>query len=371
MAFKGTKRRSAKEIAQSLESLGGHLNAFTGREQTCYYARVLDEHLPEAVDVLADLIRNSNLSPADLQKEKKVILEEIKDVQDNPGDLVHDLYAMTLWKDQPIGRPVIGNSETVSSFRRRDLLEFMRLNYQSAGIVVAASGNISHDRLVELVERKLKIDHQDGRVRLPRKNPSSFKEIKLFKRKSAQTHVCLGVPAFKYSHPQRYALTLLNIVLGGGMSSHLFQTIREKLGLAYSIYSFVDFLEDTGTWGIYLATDARQVPKAVTFSLKELKKIKRKLLTRSELLHAKEQLKGNIVISFENSSNRMNRLARNELYLKRYIPLEQSMKEIEKTTSEDIQVVANQLLQTERLTAVVLGPVENGLQRGLESSLDH
>jgi predicted Zn-dependent peptidase len=292
-------------------------------------------------------------------------------VQDNPSDLVHDLYAMTLWKDQPIGQPVIGNSRTVSSFRRSHLLDFMCRNYQSPGVVVAASGNVSHDRLVELVEKKLRMDKADGHFLPRRTNPRSFKEVKLFKRKGAQTHVCLGVPALKYSHPQRYALTLLNIVLGGGMSSHLFQTIREKLGLAYSIYSFVDFFEDTGTWGIYLATDAKQVPKAVDYSLREVKRMKREPLTRSELQHAKEQLKGNIVISFENSSNRMNRLARNELYLKRYIHLDQTMKEIERTTSEEIQAVANQLLQPDRLTAVVLGPVENGLQRGIETSLDH
>ena len=370
MVFKGTKKRTAREIAQSLESLGGHLNAFTGREQTCYYARVLDEHITVAVDVLADLVKNSLLSPSDLEKEKKVILEEIKDVQDNPSDLVHDLYAQTLWKDQPLGQPVIGSTETVSAFRRKNLVGFLDRHYKSESIVVAASGNVDHHRLVELVQQKLKPKPGDNSNSALRRFPNSFQEVKLVKRKTAQTHVCVGVPAFKFSHPRRQALTLLNLVLGGGMSSRLFQSIREEFGLAYSIYSFVDFFEDTGTWGIYLATDAGQVQKAVDFALRELKKVKKEALTKSELEHAKAQLKGNLVIGLENSSNRMNRLARYELYLKKCVSLDQTMADIEKTTSEDIQEVAQRLFQAQNLSSVILGPVSNGLQKGLESSLD-
>src|SRR5574341_1257889 len=217
MVFKGTKKRTAKEIAQSLESLGGHLNAFTSREQTCYYARVLDEHLRVAVDVLADLVKNSLLAPTDLEKEKKVILEEIKDVQDNPGDLVHDLYAQHLWKDQPLGQPVIGSSRTVSAFQRRDLVNYLKRHYTCDSLVVAASGNVDHHRLLELVEKKLSLDSAHHYSQRRRQAPQAFQTVKLIKRKSAQTHVCLGVPAFKFSHPQRYALTLLNTVLGGGM----------------------------------------------------------------------------------------------------------------------------------------------------------
>jgi len=371
MVFKGTKKRTAKEIAQSLESLGGHLNAFTSREQTCYYARVLDEHLPVAVDVLADLVKNGLLTPADLEKEKKVILEEIKDVQDNPADLVHDLYAQSLWKDQPLGQPVIGSSQTVSAFQRRDLVNYLKRHYTCDSLVVAASGNVDHHKLVDLVGKKLNLDSDHRHSHGLRKVPQALQSVRVIKRKSAQTHVCLGVPAFKFSHPRRYALTLLNIVLGGGMSSHLFQSIRERLGLAYSVYSFVDFFEDTGTWGIYLATDGRQVQKAVQQALRELKRIKREVLTKSELEHAQAQLKGNLVISVENSSTRMNRLARNELYLKKYVSLDQTMKEINRITRDEIQAVAQELFQPDNFTAVVLGPANNGLQKEIAASLDN
>lgn len=371
MVFKGTKKRTAKEIAQSLESLGGHLNAFTSREQTCYYARVLDEHLPVAVDVLADLVKNGLLTPTDLEKEKKVILEEIKDVQDNPADLVHDLYAQSLWKDQPLGQPVIGSSQTVSAFQRRDLVNYLKCHYTCDSLVVAASGNVDHHKLVDFAEKKLRLDSDHHRTFRKRKAPQAFQSVKLIKRKSAQTHVCLGVPAFKFSHPRRYALTLLNIVLGGGMSSHLFQSIREKLGLAYSVYSFVDFFEDTGTWGIYLATDGKQVQKAVQQALRELKRIKREALTKSELEHAQAQLKGNFVISLENSSTRMNRLARNELYLKKYVLLDQTMAEINRVTRDEIHEVARELFRPDHFTAVVLGPANNGLQKEIEASLDN
>jgi predicted Zn-dependent peptidase len=365
MVFKGTKKRSARQIAQSLESLGGHLNAFTGREQTCYYARVLDEHLPVAVDVLTDLLKNSLLTPADLEREKKVILEEIKDVQDNPADLIHDLYAQTLWKGQTAGQPVIGTSQTVSAFKRRNLLGFMGRSYRNDSMVVAASGNIDHHSLVELVAKHFGPDGMGSAQLRPRQFPRPFRNIRLVKKRTAQTHVCVGVPAFRFSHPQRYALTLLNIVLGGGMSSRLFQTIRERMGLVYSIYSFADFLEDTGSWGIYLATDAGQVQKAVRVVLRELKRITKQALTKNELEHAKAQLKGNLVISLENSSNRMNRLARNELYLKRYLSLDQTVAAIGKVKREDVQDVARQLFIPERLSATVLGPVNNGLQKGL------
>lgn len=229
---------------------------------------------------------------------------------------------------------------------------------------------MNHRHLVDLVEKSFKWDWKNDSGSNSRQFPRSFRTIRLFKRKTAQTHVCLGVPGVHFSHPQRYALTLLNLVLGGGMSSRLFQSIREKLSLAYSIYSFLDFFEDTGTWGIYLATDAGQVQKAVRFAWKELKKVKKEALGKSELEHAKAQLKGNLVIGLENSSNRMNRLARNELFLKKYISVDQTMAEINKVRMEEIEQIAGQLFSPESFSAVILGPVSNGLQKELESSLN-
>ncbi len=355
MVFKGTRKRTAKEIAQALESVGGILNAFTTREQTCYYAHILDEHLPIAVDVLSDILKDSLLDPQELEKEKKVIIEEIKDIEDNPGDLIHDLYATALWPEHPLGRPVIGTRETVSSLKRNNLTSYMQKNYSSKKVVVAASGNVKHEELVKLIEQSLSFDSGNGSETNSGEVPVKS-NVKIVTRETAQSHICLGVTSFPYRHPSRQILFVLNTILGGGMSSRLFQTVRENSGLAYSIYSFLDFFEDAGTFGVYLGTNSEQVQKALELVLQEIKNMKKEELSSQELYFAKSQIKGNLVIGMESTSNRMTRLARNELFLNEYLPIEKTIAEIEKVKEKEIHEIANRLFTPERLCLALIGP---------------
>jgi predicted Zn-dependent peptidase len=275
MLFKGTKKRSAKEIASSLESVGGALNAFTSREQTCYLARVLDEYLNIAVDVLADILKNSLLSSSDFEREKKVILSEIKDLEDLPEDLAHDLLMNNMWQKQPLGRSIFGDAESILRMTRSKLINFIKRNYVSPKVVVACSGNLNHQDLVEIIERKFQFHQADE---IPRVDPLLLETDHhkvVVNRKTAQTHICLGIPTFPYKDKRRYASLILSNILGGGMSSRLFQSIREKLGLAYNIYAFADSFEDTGVFGIYLGTHKKNTVRAIDLVLKEIRRIKR------------------------------------------------------------------------------------------------
>jgi predicted Zn-dependent peptidase len=357
MLFKGTKKRSTKEIALALESLGGTLNAFTGRENTCLYAKVLDEHLEIALDVLSDLLLNPLFNLYDLKKEKKVIAEEIKELDDLPSEVAFDLFMKTMWGDHPFGRSVIGEIKTIQKFERGQLLDFMREKYISPKIVIAACGNLSHRRLVKLVENKFKLDEH-----IPKRKgeipPLKFMSQRIVKRrKSAQTHICIGFQGFSFKHPKRYAALLLSNILGGGMSSRLFQNLREKFGMVYTIHTFIDSFKDKGIFGVYLGTDKKQVLPAVEQVLKELRRIKKEELKRKELEDAKYQLKGNLILGAESTSNRMNRLARLEIYLKDYISLEKTISLINQVKKEEVIEVANELMHKDRLSVAILGQV--------------
>jgi len=357
MLFKGTKKRSAKEIASSLESVGGGLNAFTGREHTCYLARVLDEHLNIAVDVLADILKNSLLSSSDFEREKTVIVSEIKDLEDSPEELAHDLLMTRMWPGHPLGRSIIGDQESILRMPRSKLVDFIKRNYVSPKVVIAASGNLNHQDLVRMIEEKFQFKQMDKTpmVNAPPLEADHHREV--VNRKTAQTHICLGLPAFPYKDKRRYITLILTNILGGGMSSRLFQNIREKLGLAYNVYAFIDFLEDTGVFGIYLGTHKKNTVRAMDLVLKEIRKIKKDSLSRQELSHAKYQLKGNLVLSLENTPNRMNRLARHELLLNQYVDLNETMESIDKVRTTEVIEVANELFDPDKLSAVILGPV--------------
>jgi predicted Zn-dependent peptidase len=364
MLFKGTKKRSAKEIALALESVGGSLNAFTGRENTCFYARVMEEHLEIALDVLSDLILNPLFNPYDFKKEKKIIAEEIKELDDTPSEIAFDLFMQALWGDHPLGKPVIGKLKNIQKLERGQLLNFMRENYLSPKIVIAASGNLGHRRLARLVEKKFRLDdHLPKRRRQTHPLETSSQKMVL-RRKSAQTHICIGFPSYAYKSSKRYPALVLSNILGGGMSSRLFQILRERLGMVYNIYSFIDFFKDKGVFGIYLGTDKKQVIPAVEQVLRELQRIKKEKLNRKELEDAKYQLKGSLILGSENTSNRMNRLARLELYLKDYISLEKTISLIDKVKSQDVAEVADELLRGNKLAIAILGPVgRNILQK--------
>ncbi len=358
MLFKGTKRRTAREIASSLESVGGSLNAFTGREHTCYFARVLDEHIDKAVDVLSDILKYPLFNPSHLEKEREVILSEIKELEDSPADLVHDYLMSTMWKQNPLGRPIIGSTESVLKLSRGKLLDFMKSNYTSSRMVIAASGNLRHENLLGKIRNKFRFKsgiHTDQADSIPHRVERNRIVVK---KKTAQTHISLGVPTFPYRDKRRYAVLVLSNILGGGMSSRLFQSIREKLGLAYSIYSFIDFFEDTGVLGIYMGTHKSNILRVIDLVLKEVRKFKKDSLTKDELSHAKYQLKGNLMLALESTSHRMNRLARSELLLHKYLDADNTINAINKIKAKDITEVAREFLDPDKLSAVVLGPME-------------
>jgi predicted Zn-dependent peptidase len=356
MMFKGTEKRNYRQIAQSLESVGGYMNAFTTKEHTCYYARVLDENVEDAVDVLSDMVQHSLYPVKEIEKEKTVILEEIKRSEDDPDDLVQEYFEEQLFDKHPFARPIIGTAENVSRFTRDDLFSYTKKFYTNENIILAAAGNIQHEHLVRLAEKYLTQKKNTGEkyrsfpaVRAKNRSRQYTKPIQ-------QAHVCTGTIAFSVHNELRYPALVMNAVLGDGMSSRLFQQIREKHGLAYSVYSFLGLMKDTGSFGIYVGTDKGSVDKAMDLSMKELQKMKTSLLSKSELQRAKAQLKGSMLLSLESTSNRMMRLGNGELYYGQFTPLDAIVKNIDSVTAEDVQSVSRQLFQTEKFTTVILNP---------------
>ncbi len=368
MCFKGTEKRTAKEIAQSLEILGGSLNAFTSRENTCYYCRVIDENFDTGFDVLADLVTNSLFDPAELEREKEVICEEIKDVFDTPAELVHDYFAGALWGAHPLGQTIMGEADGIRKLTRPDVLDYIRRNYTTDKVVVAAAGAIDHDHLVELTREKLKINQPNGPEALTAPEYEPGKRI-VHNRDLNQTHICLGFPSISFADKNKYAMLILNTLLGSGMGSRLFQSVREELGLVYTIYSYQDFYKDTGLFGIYLGTDTKKAKKALNVILGELAKVKANSVTELEVANTKSQLKGNLLLSLEGSYNRMNRLARHELFANQFISLEQTAAEIDAVTLEDVRAMAQRIFDEKYLTMVTLGSAKESLVKQVDWSV--
>lgn len=358
MVFKGTKNRNARQIASSLESIGGSLNAFTSREQTCYTARVLDEHIADAIDVLADLSCNATFTQTNLDRERDVICEEIKESLDNPADLIHDLFSKTFWADHPLGQPILGPAENIRTVSRAAMLGFRKQHYRAGSVVVAASGSISHRELVNMVKSKFSFPAGRGQAPLAANAPTSGTRA-VVARENSQTHVCMGFPGPSYGDHRRMAALVLNAYLGGGMSSVLFQKVREEKGLAYSVYSFLDLYKDSGIFGAYVGTDKEKLDLAIPIILREFAVMKRKPLPETRLAVVKEQIKGQLTLGLESTSSRMNRIARLELMLGLYQPLSRTLKEIDKVSSADIQSLANDIFDEKRLTIAVLGPVDS------------
>ncbi|MBI5266746.1 MAG: insulinase family protein [candidate division Zixibacteria bacterium] len=360
MVFKGTKHRSARELASALESIGGSLNAFTTREQTCYTARVTDEYLTEAIDVLADMSCHATFKQADMTKEKQVISEEIKESIDNPSDLIHDLFQKTYWGSHPLGRPIMGSQKSIASLKHPDMLSFIRDNYRTGGVVVAAAGAVSHRELVRLVEKKCTFAKGHMPTPLPLVAPATARSI-MQTDDNRQTHFCLGFPGVGYNTPDRITAMVASAYLGGGMSSVLFHRVREEKGLAYTVYTFTDFYRDGGLFGVYLGTDKTHLRKAFDIVMAECRKLKKKTMSSAELDKIKAQIRGQIILSMESSSNRMNRIARFELMMGRYLTYRESLREIERITPAKVREIANRLFDESRLAITVLGPVEKNL----------
>lgn len=355
MAFKGTSSRSAMDIAKTIERGGGHINAFTGKELTCFYVHVLDEQLPTAVDLLTDILQNSVYDPAEMEKEKQVILDEIRDHEDMPDDVVHENFVGQVYKDHPLARPILGPPKNVSSFTREDIQGFMKEHYNPYRIVVAAAGNVKHSQLEKLIGASLA-----AKGKRVKSASQPFKKLEPgFERNSRaiqQAHMLMGGRSIEYKSKDRVAVSMLNTVLGGGMSSRLFQNIREKHGIAYAVYSYNDSLSDTGYYGVYLATDKQRVDRAREMVIKELVDLKERPLTKSELEEIKIQYKGGLMLGLENTSSRMMRLARMEIYQGRYVPLDEISARIDAVTPKRIQIMANQLFDEKNIVTTLLEP---------------
>jgi predicted Zn-dependent peptidase len=361
MVFKGTPTRSAKDIALSLETLGGSLDAYTSREHTSYQAKVLDEHLPQAADVLADLIFRPTLRAPDLTLEKKVVLEEINTVDDTPDDLVFELHNAQMWGNHPYGFQILGTRETVGALGLADLRALHSRAYHPEQIVVAAAGNVEHDDLLETLE-------STGWGEIPRgglpalKSPAPIVQTPgavHFERETAQTHIVVGSDAFPHSDPRRYAMTMIGMLFGGGMSSRLFQRIREELGLAYSVYSFQSFHEDAGMHGVYVGTTPDSARAAVDAINAELEKLSSEGLSEEDITAGKSQLKGQITLSLESPTSRMYRAAGTQLYGEPYRTLDELLALIDAIDAETVADICKTYYPPARQTLVSLGPRAN------------
>ncbi len=363
MMFKGTKNRNAFEIAESLESVGGHLNAFTGKELTCYYAHVLDEHLPIAVDVISDILKNSLLDENEIEKEKQVVLEELKALEETPEDLIHELFAADLFSNHPLGYSTIGKRENIQNFNRTQLLEFIKNNYTPERIVVAAAGSMTHEQLVKLVAEKVDGLNSGGVPREHRPTVATRFGKNIIENGAIQAHICLGTQSYSYASEKRFPLLVLNTLLGSGMSSRLFQNIRERYGLAYSVYSFVDFMSDTGMFGVYIGTDQNKIDDCIELITKELENLTNEPVSQEELTRTKSQLKGNLMLGLESTSSRMNRLAKMEIYLQKNFGLDETLQAIESVTQQQVLETARELFDQRRIFTTILKPNANGLNQ--------
>jgi predicted Zn-dependent peptidase len=355
MMFKGTRRRKASDIAESLEAVGGHLNAFTGKELTCYYAHVLDEHLPLAIDVLADMLTGSIFDEEEIAKEKSVIIEEINSVEDTPEDWIQDLFMRDMFPDHALGFSTLGTRGIISSTTRDQLSAYTRRHYTQNRLLIAAAGNVDHQHLVNLVGERFSLLSPNGaRTLLPPSEkgiPSSITEDEC-----SQIHICLGTRALRFEDPRKFAFLVLNTLLGGGMSSRLFQIVREQYGLAYSVFSFHDFMVDTGVFGIYLGTDPERADQAIELLHRELRRLRQEPVLTAEVERTINQLKGSLMLGLESTSSRMSRLAKMEIYLGSYITLDEVCEAIESVTAEQIQQLARQLFAEEQLTSTIIRP---------------
>jgi predicted Zn-dependent peptidase len=357
MVFKGTERRSAEAIAREMDSVGGMLDAFTSKEQICFNAKVLDEHLPIAFDVIADLVLRPKFDSQDVKKERQVVLEEIKMDMDNPEYLLHDIFTRGFWPEHPLGRPILGTSETVRSFKREHLSGRFPDWFAPDHLVVAAAGNVTHEAVMALVEREF------GGLRPARTlddhvAPRTEAPIRLeTKRDLEQVHICIGVPSLPLGHEARFAAAVLNNLLGGGMSSRLFQNIREKEGLAYAVFSELTPYSDAGMLTVYAGTAKDTIGQVIDLTIKEFRAMKESPVSAEELLRAKNHLKGSLMLSLESTTSRMSNLARQELYFGRFFSLDEILASIEAVRLDEVQALAHDLFQPEKIAVTVLGPL--------------
>ncbi|HEU5311101.1 MAG TPA: pitrilysin family protein, partial [Candidatus Eisenbacteria bacterium] len=343
VVFKGTLQRDALAIALSIESVGGHLDAFTGREVTCFNARVLEEHLDLAVDVLSDLALHPRLDPVDVEKEKGVIIEEIRNYEDTPDDCVHDLYSDVVWQGHPLGNRILGTDESVRAFSNDAIAGYHARHYTAPNVLVSVAGRFDWDRIVSLVASKF-ADAPKGAPPRPAPVSTNGRGVVHHERDLSQQYLCVGGAGLPHEHPDRYTLVLLSTLLGGGMSSRLFQRVREQEGLAYSVYTYADSYSDAGIFCASMSLQPGHGRKAVRVTLEEFDKVAEHGVPPDELRSVKEQLKGNLLLGLESTTNQMTRLARSEIYSGRYVSVDELIASVDRVTEEDVKRIARSVL---------------------------
>ncbi len=362
LLFKGTERRSALEISAGMDAVGGDLNAFTAKEYTCYYARVLDSDLPLAVDVVCDMVTSSTITPGDVDAERGVVLEEIAMRDDDPSDLVHDEFALALYGDAPLGRPILGTIESINSLTRDGVARYYRDRYTPPNLVVSAAGNLDHDEVVRLVsaafQGRLTGDERPAAPRIGGTPTAALQNVRVIDKDTEQAHLVLGGPALARTDERRFALGVLNAALGGGMSSRLFQEIREKRGLAYSVYSYTSQYSDTGTFGVYAGCQPAKAEEVLAICRDEIAKAAVNGITDEELARGKGQLRGSMVLGLEDTGSRMSRIGKSELVYENLLSVDDILARIAAVTVDDVRAIAAEVL-TQPPSLTVIGPFED------------
>jgi predicted Zn-dependent peptidase len=358
MLFKGTEKRSATDIAEALDSVGGQLNAFTTKEYTCYYTKTLDEHFDLALDVLADMFFNSQFAEKALEKERSVIEEEIKMYEDTPDEFIHDLFVNTAWPEHPLGKPILGTMESLSKIKRQDIFAYLKEKYVANRIVIAVAGNIKHEEIQEkLAAIFARMEPQTGKEELVPPEQTAENATNLT-REIGQVQICLGTGGLSQHDERLYVATILNNVLGGGLSSRLVQSIREERGLAYSVFSYHTAFCDAGLFTFYAGTSPARYAEVIQLILREIDDVLTRGITEKELQRAKEQLKGSLFLGLENVSSRMTRLGRNELCLNRIVPLSEVVERINAVSLDDVKTLARDLFGAKHFTLSTIGPLK-------------
>jgi len=358
MVFKGTKSRSAQRIAREVDAIGGNLDAFTGKETVCFNIKVLDEHVPTALDVLSDLVLNPIFASDEITRERGVILEEIKMDEDNPDYLVHEIFTQAFWKDHPLGKPILGTKETVKRFERDTLCNFYGQRFHGGNMIFSAAGNIDHDIFVEQVTRRFESLPAGESVTAVVPPKTAARIILKNKKALEQVQLCLGVPAPAIADESRYVTLVLNTILGGGMSSRLFQTVREERGLAYSIYSDLNPYSDTGSLCVYAGTSSDRAIQVVQLVMEQFRRLKTETLPADELRRAKDQLRGNLLLSLESSMSRMSNLARQQMHFNYFFGMQEILDKVESITEDQVLAMANRLFQPELVAVTLLGRLD-------------
>jgi len=356
LVFKGTETRTAEEVAKAVDSVGGQMDAFTTKEHTCFYVTVLDQHLPLAADLLSDILLHPLFAADDIDRERSVVLQEFRMVEDTPDDLIHDLFAERVWAGHPLGRPILGDKKIILELAREKILAYFVEEYCPARITIAAAGRLEHAQLVELFGKSFVDFRRPCATRDGGGPPALTPRVELIDKPLEQVHFVLGGPGLQQDAPERYTLYLLNTIVGGSMSSRLFQEVRERQGLVYSIYSGNAGFRDCGLFYVYAGTEPANFPKVLGLVTEELRKVKRSGVTADELARAKEHLKGSLMLSLESTSSRMTRLAKQELYFGQYFTLDEILAAIDRVTPADTEALISTLLDRGPLSLVALGP---------------